>query len=478
MWPKHPFHKPKRLSISNPIVDHNPLTELPVNSLNLRDKYLLGPNDAPSLQSGPIRPDNKTRRYSEISAISPDVESHRRGSRSSFCVSPIDGEQIAPYAENLRPLTSPAPDHKTANHQNGQSPHQSQLQPVQPPPERQFISGKSTDWEGVSREQDKPRATSSHKRTVSTTSNLINWRQQFNPRKQFNAARSRISSFSKTEDHQGNRDRSSSRVHPMEEHSSKDKRAPDAIPKLDPFGFTPSSVTTTITAGGPVTPPPRPATEHAPSRAQENMPVLNFDNSNMMFASDDYEPRSRFSATTYTATEPDSQNASRRESMQFETRSTDDVSTSSIMDRRRPVPSGMVISKKQPSTAKPVRKPTPSQVAEQVAQMPEGSSTPEPPLDTQGRIKAMEAKRDELSQRRFTLETIMDELYKATRPGAVDAAARAEMMKALASMDVELADIRKEQHELGVGLTRAYKRLDEKQNAGDGNNLWVKRVTS
>jgi hypothetical protein len=263
----------------------------------------------------------------------------------------------------------------------------------------------------------------------------------------------------------------------MEEHSSKDKRAPDAIPQLDPFNFTSSVVTTTITAGGSVSLPPRPATEHAPSRAEESTPVFNFNNdSNMMFSGN--EPRSRFSATTYTATEADSQNASRRESMQLDTHSTDDVSTSSIMARRRPIP-GMPTSKK-PSTAKPVRKPTPSQVAEQVAQMPEASPTPEPPLDAQGRIKAMEAKRDELSQRRFALETVMDELSKATRPGSAvyDLAARAEVMKTLASMEVELADIRKEQHELGVGLTRAYKRLDETENAGDGGNLWVKRVTS
>ncbi|KAJ5561347.1 hypothetical protein N7461_000108 [Penicillium sp. DV-2018c] len=488
MWAKRHFHKPKRLSISNPIIDHNsPLTELPVNNLSLRERYLAGlPTDSPvSLQPGLNPQDNKTRRNSDISALSAAVESHRHESRSSYCVSPIEGEQFPRYAENLRPLSSPA-HHKTTNDQNLPS----QLQPVQPQPEpRHFISGKPTDWEVVSREaaatdagrdsQFKPRATSSHKRTTSTTPSLINWRQQFNPKKKFNAARSRIASFSKTEDHsqQGNNRSSSSRVQQMDEHSSKDERVADAIPQLDLFAFTPSSVTTTITAGGPVPEPPRPATEHAPSRTQENMPVFDFENDgNSMFANN--EPRSRFSATTYTATEADSQPTSRCGSLQFDARSTDNVSTSSIMDRRRPIPSGMISSKK-PLTAKPVRKPTPSQVAQQVAQMPDASPTPEPPLDTQGRIKAMETKRDELTQRRRTLETITDELSKATRPGTgvTDLAARAEMQKVLASMDVELADIRKELHQLGVGLTRAYKRLDEKENAGDGGNLWVRRVT-
>lgn len=448
------------------------------------------------MQQDPIPHDDLNKRHPGISPdVSPILETDRRQSKSSFCVSPIgDGDQFPRGRKETRSFSSPSSTIPDTDHAN--APAQSRLQPVQPAQDsRRFISGKLTRWDDFSGEptssdagkasQVDPRSTSFHKPSGSHSTNLLNWGHQFNPKKKINAARSRISSFSKAEDHyhKNTRNRSSSRVFPVEEHSNRRKGAPDATPQLDDFSFSPS-VVTTITAGGPVLFPPRPATEHAPIRPQEDKPVLKLDDdiSNMMFPSN--EPMSRFSATTYTATEPGSQNASPRESMQLETRSVDDVSTSSIMARRRPIPAGLPTSKKQPTSTKPVRKPTPSQVAEQVVQMPAELSPspppPEVPLDAQGRIEAMEARRDELTQRRFTLETVISELNKALQPTSTvyDLAAKAEVQKSVKSMESEIADIRKEEHDLGMKITRAWRRLDEKENAGDGTNLWVKRVTS
>lgn len=193
------------------------------------------------------------------------------------------------------------------------------------------------------------------------------------------------------------------------------------------------------------------------------------------------EPASRFSATTCD-TEPNSLNPSPRESFQFDNRSTDNLSTSSIMDRRRPIaPVGLPISKK-PDVNKPLRKPTPSQVAEQVKQLPvQPPPAPSEPMDAQGRIEAMEAKKNELAQRRFNLETVIIELMKVFQPNSIvvyDSAAKAEVQKSVKSMENEIADIKKEEHDLGMKIARAWRRLDERENAGDGNNLWVKRVTS
>jgi hypothetical protein len=459
-----------------------------------------------SLQPDPVPRDDINKRHPDLSpAVSPMLEARRWPSQSSFCVSPIgDGDQFSDYVRQETGVSSsPTPIPKV---DYAETPSNSRVQPVQPvqPPyheqhSRRFISGKSTRWDNFSGEptmsdfgrasQVDPRNTSFHKppgANASNASNLLNWGQGFNAKKTLNAARNRISSFSKTEDlsHKESRSRSASRGFP-EEHSSKrnGNGALKTSPQLDNFAFAPTTVTT-ITAGGPVSFPRRPATEHAPTRLPEGKPLLKFDTdfSDMMLTSD--EPRSRFSAATYTVTEPGSQDASPRESMQLETRSTDDLSTSSIMARRRPVPIGVPTSKKQPDSNKPVRKPTPSQVALQGGQMPAQSPSPPPPpempLDAQGRIKAMETKRDDLTQRRYSLESLIAELSKALQPtsAAYDLAAKAEVQKSIKGIEGEIADIKKDEHDLGMKISRAWRRLDEKENSGDGNNLWVKRVTS
>ncbi|CRL22972.1 unnamed protein product [Penicillium camemberti] len=506
MWSKRPFHKPKRPSISGPILSGSPpTTSDPVHDMVAKKLPALPDDLHSSLQPDLVPRDDINKGHSDLSpAVSPMLEAHRRASQSSFCVSPIgDGDQFSDYARQETGISSsPTPIPKI---DYVETPSHSRVQPVQPvqspyheQDSRRFISGKSTRWDNFSGEptmndfgrasQVDPRNTSFHKPPGANASNLLNWGQGFNAKKTLNAARHRISSFSKTEhlSQKEPRSRSASRGFPVEEHSSKrsGNGALKTSPQLDNFSFAPTTVTT-ITAGGPVSFPRRPATEHAPIRLpEEDRPLLKFDTdfSDMMLTSD--EPRSRFSATTYTATEPGSQDASPRESMHLETRSTDDLSTSSIMARRRPVPIGVPTSKKQPDSSKPVRKPTPSQVAQQGGQIPAQSSSPPPPpevpLDAQGRIKAMETKRDDLTQRRYSLESLIAELSKALQPtsAAYDLAAKAEVQKSIKGIEGEIADIKKEEHDLGMKISRAWRRLDEKENSGDGNNLWVKRVTS
>ncbi|CAI7619649.1 unnamed protein product [Penicillium glandicola] len=479
MWSKRPFHKAKRPSVSGPILNGNPpTTSDPVHEMFTKKLPAL-PNDLHS--SDPVR-DDINKRHSDISAVSPVLEAHRRASLSSFCVSPIGDRDFTDYAQQETwASSSPAPIPKV-NHDD--NPSHSQVQPVQPvqPPQnvqesRRFVSGKSTQWDDFSGEptssdagrasQVDSRNTSFHKPSGAHASNLLHWGQGFNPKKTFDAARHRISSFSKTEDLSRKNGNSARNVNPQR----------------DNFSFAPTTVTT-ITAGGPVSFPQRPATEHAPSRLQKKeIPTLKFDNdlSNMLTSN---EPRSRFSATECTATDPDSQNASPRGSMHLETWSTDDLSTSSIMSRRRPVPIGVPTSKKQPVSTKPVRKPTPSQVAQQAAQVsvqsPSPSPPPEVPLDAKGRIEAMQTKRDDLTQRRFNLEALIVELSKVIQPTSTvyDLAAKAEAQKSIKGIEGEIADLKKEEHDLGLKITRGWRRLDEKENSGDGNNLWVKRVTS
>ncbi|KAJ5188508.1 hypothetical protein N7491_004832 [Penicillium cf. griseofulvum] len=497
MWSKRPFHKPKRPSISGPILDSKPpTTSDPVHDVIAKKLPPLPDDLHSSLQPDPVQRDD-INRYSEVSpAVSPILEAHRRGSQSSFCVSPIDDDDQFPRYERqeTRASSSPTPIPKEYY---GETPSHSRVQPVRPiqnyeEPTR-FVSGKSTQWENFAGEptsndvsragQMYPRNTSFNKTSAPHTSNLLNWGQGFNPKKTLNAARNRISSFSKTEDlaQREPRSKSSSRVSPERSSRRHEKSGLNANPQLDTFGFTPTTVTT-ITAGGPVSFPRRPATEHAPIRPQEESKLTFKFDDDMMLTSN--EPRSRFSATTYTATEPSSQDASPRGSMQLQTRSTDDVSTSSIMSRRRPIPISDPISKKQPVSTKPIRKPTPSQAAQQGAQKPGQSPSPSPPpevpLDAQGRVKALEAKRDDLEQRRLSLEALILDLSKVIQPTSAvyDLAAKAEAQKSIKAIADEIDDIKKESHDLGLKISRAWRRLDENENAGDGNNLWVKRVTS
>lgn len=138
----------------------------------------------------------------------------------------------------------------------------------------------------------------------------------------------------------------------------------------------------------------------------------------------------------------------------------------SMMSRRRPIPN-------MPVSRKPIRKPTPAEAAlgpDPVAQ---------PPTDPVDRIQALEAKRDGLARRRINLETVIKELTRVIQPNnvAYDLAAKQEVKRSVQSIENDIAEIKREEHELGLKAARAWRRLDENNN-GDGSTLWVKRVTS
>lgn len=138
-----------------------------------------------------------------------------------------------------------------------------------------------------------------------------------------------------------------------------------------------------------------------------------------------------------------------------------------IMSRRRPIPNAM------PSSRKPVRKPTPAETPQDTEQPPA-----EIPKDPLARVQMMETKRDELQRRRIGLETVIKELTRVIQPTSIaDIAAKKEVKRTVASMENEIAEIKREEHDLGMKISRAWRRLDENSN-GDGSNLWIKRVTS
>lgn len=186
------------------------------------------------------------------------------------------------------------------------------------------------------------------------------------------------------------------------------------------------------------------------------------------------EPTSRFSATTYEPTEggTSTATASPRNSIDAASVSTENVALS-IMSRKRPVPNT------NPPGMKPTRKPTPSQISDDGASTRAPSVCP-PEQPVENRMELLEARRDTLARRRTNIDTIIHELTQVIQPSSVDydMAAREEVKKTVASLNAELAEIKREDHEIGVKLLRLWKKRDEQDLYGGSTSLWVKRVTS
>lgn len=411
----------------------------------------------------PPRDGNQEQLGSDVSPIASPTPG-LRDSGSSFCVSPIDESDQFPHHERNDSQSSahePVPEPRVTDAPQSLAQSQPASKPAGPPPNRRqptrwdAFSGEPSNT-GKSSEVD-PRSTAFHKSSGSPATNFLNWgREQLHPKKKLAQARSRITKVPKTDPPAPTetRGRSPSRVFHTGDHS--DTQSPeetDAKKQLNHLGLVPTTVTT-VSAGGPVPFVPRPATEHA-------------------YTSDRQEqPDTRFDTVTESTMRPEQsagQSGTTGGNPLDGTKSTDDLP--SIMSRRRPVPVHMPVSRK------PVANATSSAEAQQSAR-PE-SQAGDRPKDPQTRIASLEARRDELYRRRINLETVIKELNLVIQPTSIaDLATKAEVKRSVQSIENEIAEIRREEHELGMKVTRAWRRLDEQENNGDGSNLWVKRVTS
>ena len=124
---------------------------------------------------------------------------------------------------------------------------------------------------------------------------------------------------------------------------------------------------------------------------------------------------------------------------------------------------------------RPIRKPTPSEVPSEKALPPNPKE-----MTAQDRIEMLEAKRNDLVRRRMNINTMINELTQVIQPSSVayDMAAREEVKKTVASLNNELAEIKKEEHDIGLKILRAWKKRENEDVYGQSSSLWVKRVTS
>lgn len=115
-------------------------------------------------------------------------------------------------------------------------------------------------------------------------------------------------------------------------------------------------------------------------------------------------------------------------------------------------------------------------------------STPDTPrqdLDVKPTGSRLEDKIDGLNRRlgqlevqQQTLETLVRDLNKALMPVECGYETRREIKKSLETFEGELADVKKEQHDLGLKLTRYLKKKDDERTLGDSSGgMWSRRVT-
>ncbi|MCJ1385320.1 hypothetical protein MMC17_008442 [Xylographa soralifera] len=182
------------------------------------------------------------------------------------------------------------------------------------------------------------------------------------------------------------------------------------------------------------------------------------------------EPRSRFSATTYNTSIPESPPATPRRSL--DNPPPLPSPPVSILNRKRPVPvSGVMLGSKPPT-----RKPTPAEVESGTSKSLPMSPPTAAAVD---RVSLLQAQLESLNRRRQNLATVIYELTHVVQPSSIayDIASRQEIKRSVEGFHAESAQVAKEIHETGMKLHRAMKRRDE-ESMFEPTGLWVRRVTT
>lgn len=203
---------------------------------------------------------------------------------------------------------------------------------------------------------------------------------------------------------------------------------------------------------------------------------------NLPGASSYEQPPSRFSVTTYATTTASSTPRASEESAPPMPTPPNQNHNTSIVDRKRPK-----IGKSLDSTNQIARKAVGEPVfismsSASIASRRNSKMLPKSPPESQSTdlITSLEAQLDNLKQRRINLQRSIHQMTELmpTDPLArgMEALRQAEEKKKVEVLREDLADVQREEHDLGLRLHRAWKRRD--QNAVyEPTGLWVRRVT-
>jgi hypothetical protein len=110
-----------------------------------------------------------------------------------------------------------------------------------------------------------------------------------------------------------------------------------------------------------------------------------------------------------------------------------------------------------------------------------GKALPPPPgLETSDltHLESLLAQERSIVLQRRNVEKGIRELEKVERASPLDVSFGAvrDAKKRLEEYRKRLAEVKLEERDLGIAVARA-RRKDEKENGGDGESLWVRRVT-
>ncbi|OJD19438.1 hypothetical protein AJ78_00612 [Emergomyces pasteurianus Ep9510] len=267
------------------------------------------------------------------------------------------------------------------------------------------------------------------------------------------------------------RDNASGGIPPLTVSKSRDAGSAPNDPTIKPIvplkagNNTPTSVRVPPTTASQSVSSGTPAQSETPRATQNEIPdpdlATRLQNIHL-----EQQPSSRFSATTYATTEaPSSPPGTPR------ARTADKTAPpipSISAERTETISSRTFVKATR-------RKPTPSEITTSSAKTLPRSP---PELEADNRIDAMEARLNDLAQRKGNINTILHELTQVIQPSSIayDLATRSEVKKSVNSLNNELMEIRMEEHDVGMKLMRARKKQDQ-QEYYQPSSIWVKRVT-
>ncbi|KAF2872208.1 hypothetical protein BDV95DRAFT_493353 [Massariosphaeria phaeospora] len=243
----------------------------------------------------------------------------------------------------------------------------------------------------------------------------------------------------------------------------------------------------------PVTPTNKPSTLAGDSSAQPYSTPLNtkigrdsVESTPDSTIGKDHGPTSRFSWTTYntSTTYQRSPPPSPPPPMPTSRVPTEPISAaSSILNRRRPVPTSdkLPARKPVPSTARTMITGPPSPRAESTFSTNTQKALPRPPteLTAADHIEILESQMEDLRVRRTNVHRLLQDLNNMAPPNPLITDFKKMRLVEQRKKEFEdaLAEIKREEHDVGLRLHRAWRKREKDDPNGSESSLWVRRVT-
>lgn len=187
------------------------------------------------------------------------------------------------------------------------------------------------------------------------------------------------------------------------------------------------------------------------------------------------QPVSRFSVTTYATTTA----STPRVSNELPSMPTPPKENTPVVDRRYPKPGSLDFTK---ATARKAVPNSPIFISMSSASRRNSKMLPKTPSESQSTdlVSSLQAQLDNLANRRANIQKSIRQMTELMPPDGLargmEARRQAEEREKVALLKDDLADVVREEHDIGLRLHRALKRRDDNA-VYEPTGLWVRRVT-